>query len=211
MVHEFTTKRAHHCTIRRNQRRIRSQTVAIEQGSGVSSAPSGGNGHGDPGRLCRQQRLSIATAHLRAERRQQCAIHIDRHQAQGRVHASSVRKTGIGGQRLEIRKGGTVGVSSLYGTNLQPMPCRSGEGNQGRLVPRMRRRAGRPDGVTGRHTGSARRSGSSRNRATAASRSGRNHYAAVTFAENLQIYNVYRGITSGLATIGPERDISRAD
>ena len=100
MVDGIASQRTSHCSIRRNERGFRSQSEPVQEGSGVGGAPSGGNRHGDPGLLGRPDRLGIAPAHLLGKGRQQGSIHVNRHQANRRMHRSSVPAKAAGGLRF---------------------------------------------------------------------------------------------------------------
>ncbi len=52
-----------HCTIRRDERRIRSQAQAFQQRNGVRRPPPGGNGHGYTGLLGGAKRKRSTAAH----------------------------------------------------------------------------------------------------------------------------------------------------
>ena len=107
-VDGLAAQRADHCTIGRDEGRIRSQAQPFEQRRGVGGAPAGGDGHRDAGLLRGLERLGVARADALREGRQQGAVHVDRHQANGRVHVPSVpapATPGCGQTRLRARKG----------------------------------------------------------------------------------------------------------
>jgi hypothetical protein len=59
-VDGFSAESADHCTIGRNEGRIRSQAQAFEQRHGVVGAPAGGDGDGDSRLLRRPERRACA-------------------------------------------------------------------------------------------------------------------------------------------------------
>ena len=61
-VDELAVEGANHCTIGRDEGRIRSEVEAFEQGEGVGDAPAGGDGDGDAGRLRGSEGLGVAAA-----------------------------------------------------------------------------------------------------------------------------------------------------
>src|SRR6185503_11204264 len=79
-----------HCSIGRDERHIRSESEAFEQGSGVSSLAARSNGDRNSGALCGPEGLSVSGANGLAEGRQQGAVHVDRHKANGGMHVSSL-------------------------------------------------------------------------------------------------------------------------
>ncbi len=93
-VDDVATQRREHCTIGRDERRIRSQAKVREQRRGVGRAAAGGDGHRDSRLLRGPQRPRIALADGLRKRRQKSAIHVDCDEARGRVHRFSVSRTG---------------------------------------------------------------------------------------------------------------------
>ena len=89
-VDQLAIERSYHCTIGRNQRRIRSQAEPLQQRHRIRHAPACGDGNSHTGLLRRPQRLRIAPAYRLLVVRQQRAIHVNRYQPNGRVHVPSV-------------------------------------------------------------------------------------------------------------------------
>ena len=62
----------------------------FKEGSGVCGSTAGCDGHGNSGALCGPERLRVAGAYGLTEGGQQSAVHVDRHQANGGMHRSSL-------------------------------------------------------------------------------------------------------------------------
>ena len=69
-VDELAAEGSNHCTIGRDERRIRSQAEAFKQRNRVGNAAAGGDGDGDSGLLGGLERLRIARADCLSERRE---------------------------------------------------------------------------------------------------------------------------------------------
>src|ERR1019366_7987987 len=89
-IDPFTAQCPGHCTIGRQQRRIRSEPQPFQQRGRIGGPPARGNGHRNSCILCRLEGSRRARAHLLRKRGQQGSIHVDSHEANGRVHTSSV-------------------------------------------------------------------------------------------------------------------------
>src|SRR5208337_4629793 len=96
-VDGLASKRTEHCTIGRDERRIRSQAQALQQGNRVSRAAACRDGHRDARCLRGAERSRVAlTDYLRLSR-QERAVHVNRDEADWGAdrsgHDFSVRAT----------------------------------------------------------------------------------------------------------------------
>ena len=128
-VEQVAGHRTNHCTIGRDQGRIRSQADAFKQRRGVGHAPARSDGHGDA-RSCaaRSARaLRLLTAVLRVGSRVP-SISIATRRTGGCMNPvyGRIEQRTVNGNGLDP---GLVRYSVRYGTNLQPMPRRAGAAN----------------------------------------------------------------------------------
>jgi hypothetical protein len=93
-VDGVATQSANHCTIGRDEGRIRSETEAFKERDGVVGAAAGGDDDRDSRMLRGFEGAGCPIADLLREGRQERAVHIDGDQANGRVHRLSVPSEG---------------------------------------------------------------------------------------------------------------------
>ena len=79
-----------HCSIGRDEGHIRSEAETVKERGSVGGAAAGCDGDGDAGALRGSESLGVAGADGLAEGRQQGAVHVDRHQANGGMHGTSL-------------------------------------------------------------------------------------------------------------------------
>ena len=86
----LATQSSGHCTIGRNQRRVRSEAHAFQQRRSIGHAASGGDCQGYSRVLGGFERRNCARADLPGKARQQGSVHVDCYQAKGRMHRFSL-------------------------------------------------------------------------------------------------------------------------
>jgi hypothetical protein len=84
-----------------DQGSVGAEAEAIEERGGVGMAAAGGDGHGDPGGLGGEQGAPGPVADPLRKRGEEGPIHINRHQANRKVHIASLRV-----ECLQCRSGG---------------------------------------------------------------------------------------------------------
>jgi hypothetical protein len=89
-VDGLASKRTEHCTIGRDERRIRSQTQALQQRNRESRAAARRNSHSYARCLRGPKRLRIALTDFLRVRRQERAVNVNRDEPDRRVHGFSV-------------------------------------------------------------------------------------------------------------------------
>ncbi len=133
---ELAVECSNHCTIGRNDGRIRSQAQTFKERTHVGDAPAGGDGYGDAGLLRGAQRTGIPGAYRLHVAGQQRAVHVNCHQANRRMHVFSVPGAWLRAWLGESRRLGRYSDSLLGdGTNLQPMSRGAWTRDEVGLVP----------------------------------------------------------------------------
>jgi len=85
-VKDLAAQGSEYCTIRRNQRQIRSQVKALKQRSSEVRPAAGGQSHNDPSLLRALESPPRARCQRLGKARQQSAIHINCNKPNRRVH-----------------------------------------------------------------------------------------------------------------------------